>query len=343
MTETDLADSLEDPQRARTFLCEHGVFDTAETLQIEVLTGGVSSLVLRASGSSRCVVVKQALAQLRVRDEWRSRVERSTIEARCAQVIGKLVPGCVPETLAIDEVRHAFVMGCAPNGSANWKVQLMSGLVESGTAARAGRLLGRIHARSAGREDLASQFDDRSFFDELRVDPYLRTVALRHPDLAAPIGRMVEDHLRSRVCLVHGDYSPKNLLVAPDGELLLLDHEVAHWGNPTFDTAFVLNHLCLKALKFPARARVYLSSAATLWDAYRAEDPPDFGRGLEAETAELLAGLMLARVDGKSPVEYLETEAERERVRSLARRLVVEPVLSVRDILECVAQQADSA
>jgi Ser/Thr protein kinase RdoA (MazF antagonist) len=335
--------SLEGPQRARAFLVEHRLFDAAERVDIEVLTGGVSSLVLRARGSTRCVVVKQALAQLRVDDEWHSRVERSAIEARCAQVLGELVPRSVPKTLAVDDARHAFVMACAPPGSANWKVQLMSGVVESASAARAGLLLGRIHARSTGRADLAAQFDDRSFFDELRIDPYLRTLAMRHPDLAPRIESMVEDHLRTRVCLVHGDYSPKNLLVAPDGDLILLDHEVAHWGNPAFDCAFVLNHLCLKALKFPARAEVYLSSAQMLWEAYQAEKPPETAHGLERETAELLGGLMLARVDGKSPVEYLVTDPERARVRSLARRLVDDRECSVHRVFERVAQQAHDA
>ena len=343
VTGTDLTSSLEDPQRARAFLSEHRLFEPTEAVHIEVLTGGVSSLVLRASGSVRCVVLKQALAQLRVHDDWRSRVERSTIEAHCAQVLSELVPGNVPETLAVDEARHTFVMECAPDGSANWKVQLMGGVVESASAAQAGRLLGRIHASSAGREDLAMEFEDRSFFDELRIDPYLRTLAMRHPDLARRIERMVEDHLRTRVCLVHGDYSPKNLLVAPDGRLILLDHEVAHWGNPAFDCAFVLNHLCLKALKFPVHAEDYLRSAQVLWESYQAENTRETGRGLELETAELLGGLMLARVDGKSPVEYLVSEQERERVRSLARRLVGDPESSVHNVFQRVAQQAKDA
>jgi aminoglycoside phosphotransferase (APT) family kinase protein len=335
--------ALEEPQRARVFLVEHGIFDADEPLQVEVLTGGVSSLVLRARGAGRCVVVKQALAQLLVRDEWRSRVERSTIEARCAAVLAELIPGSIPETLAVDEVQHAFVMACAPDGAANWKIQLMSGVVEPETANRAGRLLGQIHARSARRVELAKQFDDRSFFDELRIDPYLRTLAQRHPDLADAINRMVEEHLATRVCLVHGDYSPKNLLVAPDGALLLLDHEVAHWGNPSFDIAFVLNHLCLKALKFPRCAEEYLASAGNVWETYRGEDPPDLAGRLESETARLLGGLMLARVDGKSPVEYLQTDQERERVRSLARQLVLAPVSTVPGVFEQVAQETARA
>ena len=47
--------------------------------------------------------------------------------------------------------------------------------------------------------------------------------------------------------------------------------------------------------------------------------------GLEARCAELLPALMLARVDGKSPVEYLSHEDDRERVRSFARERILHP------------------
>ena len=50
-----------------------------------------------------------------------------------------------------------------------------------------------------------------------------------------------------RSVLVHGDFSPKNLLVSGD-RLVIIDCEVAWYGDPAFDLAFLLNHLCLKAL-----------------------------------------------------------------------------------------------
>jgi 5-methylthioribose kinase len=333
---------LDDPECARALLRQHAVFAADEPIDVEVLSGGVSSLVVRARGRTRCAVVKQALPRLKVRDEWLSRVERSSIEARCARVLAMVVPGSVPETLASDEARHALIMACAPEGSVNWKVQLMSGVVNFSAAADAGRLLGRIHARTAGSLDLATAFDDRSFFDELRIDPYLRTLMPRHPDLARSIAALVEEHLATRVCLVHGDYSPKNLLVAPDGNLILLDHEVAHWGNPAFDIAFVLNHLCLKSLKFLGRADAYLAAARATWAAYLDEAPAIVHR-LQAHTAQLLGGLMLARVDGKSPVEYLETETEQERIRSLARELIADPSSEVGDVFERIERQTAHA
>lgn len=333
---------LDDSDAVRSFLYEHHLFAPQEAIDIAILTGGVSSMVVRAQSAQRCLVVKQALPQLKVRDEWLSRVERSSIEARCAEVLERLVPGSVPTLLAVDDRRHAFAMECAPEGSLTWKALLMAGTIVPETAVAAGELLGRIHARSAEQPSLGHQFEDQSFFQELRVDPYLRTVERRHPDLAGPIQHLIEDLLGTRVCLVHGDYSPKNVLVSPDGKILLVDHEVAHWGNPTFDVAFALNHLCLKALKFPERSSAYLDSARRFCAAYALETPPRC-RATMQQAARLLGGLLLARVDGKSPVEYLETEEERNRVRSLARELLRENPDEMTRVFERVATTAAHA
>lgn len=333
----------DNPAAIRALLVERGLFAPGDEVVVTLLTGGVSSIVARAEGAGRRMILKRALPRLKVHDEWLSRVERSLIEARCAGVLHDLVPGSVPAVLDIDEHRYAFVMACAPDGSATWKSQLMAGRIDLATAGAAGTLLGRIHARSAEYGALAAAFDDRSFFDELRVDPYLRTVARRHPDLAPQIDTMIAELFATRSCLVHGDFSPKNLLVQPDGALLLLDHEVAHWGNPAFDPAFVLNHLCLKSLKFPERADAYLAAAEMLWTRYLAERPPDPRGTLQAETARLLGGLMLARVDGKSPAEYLVTEAERARARGVARELVAARVSDVLAAFAAVRAGAEAA
>ena len=69
-----------------------------------------------------------------------------------------------------------------------------------------------------------------------------------------------------------------------------------------------------------------------LADAYRAEitwEPPE---SLEARAARLLPGLLLARVDGKSPVEYITTEAPRATVRRTARALLADPVDRLQDV-----------
>lgn len=297
---------------------------TDDPREIEVLSGGVSSIVIRIVTDEDAFVIKQALPRLQVTAAWYSRPERSLIETRCAIALAELVPGSVPEVVAMAPHRNAFVMRSAPAGSETWKAHLMRGRVELADASMVGHLLGRIHARSATRNDLSREFADRSFFEELRIDPYLRYVASRAPALAPAIDEVVAELLEVGRCLVHGDFSPKNILIPPDDGVLLVDHEVAHWGHPAFDVGFVTSHLCLKAIRFRPRADTYLRAATVVLDAY-AEEARHLGVAMGRFAARVTGALVLARVDGKSPVEYLTDEHDLALARRLGHAVVVEP------------------
>jgi len=325
---------LTDATAVRAFLATYMGVDPV-TAAIEFLSGGVSSAVVRVTTGGDCFVIKQALPQLRVEATWMSRPERSGIEARCAEVLERLVPGSVPRVLRVVPEAHAFAMECAPAGSETWKEHLMRGAVDVEMARAAGVLLGRIHSTTADVRELASEFADTSFFVELRIEPYLHHAALLHPELAEELGALSTGLSAPGLCLVHGDYSPKNLLVTPEGGLLLLDHEVAHWGQPSFDVAFALSHLCLKAVHFP-KAGEYLLAATAFLKAYRAASSV-----VDAATGTmcggLIAGLMLARVDGKSPVEYL-ADGDRDLVRAISGRILRDPAAVPETVLARVRE-----
>jgi aminoglycoside phosphotransferase (APT) family kinase protein len=217
----------------------------------------------------------------------------------------------------------------SPHDHALWKQRLHDGHADAGFARALGRTLVRIHAFAAAQPALARQFVTDAIFFDIRLEPYLLATAARHPDLAPTLRALVAQTQANKCSLVHGDVSPKNILVAPAGagpsecRAILLDAECAWWGDPAFDLAFCLNHLLLKCLWTPAATPGFLACFDALSQAYLAgvdwEDPAS----LEARAAALLAGLLLARVDGKSPVEYLETEAQRDVVRRCARALLL--------------------
>jgi aminoglycoside phosphotransferase (APT) family kinase protein len=317
----------------RDFLAGPLGMDPADA-RIEFLTGGVSSTVIRVVVDGDCFVIKQALPQLRAGEAWFSRPERSAIEARGAEVLARIVPGSVLPVLRVVPEANAFTMACAPTGSDTWKADLVRGAVRPEVAQAVGELLGHVHARSAAMPDLATAFADRSFFTELRLEPYLSHTAIRHPDLVDELTWLSDRLLDPGICLVHGDYSPKNLLVTPVGGLLLLDHEVAHWGQPAFDVGFVLAHLCLKGIHF--RRVAYIDAAADLLAAYRGTSTvADAATGTLG--ARTLAGLMLARVDGKSRVEYLAGDDD-DVVRALAGRMLRERVTDLDAVFDAARE-----
>jgi 5-methylthioribose kinase len=282
-------------------------------------------------------VLKQALPQLRVSDEWLSRVERSSTEARAAQALSRLLPsGSILPPLFVDSERNLFVMPSAPREAETWKALMMRGDLERATAHRAGKLLGTLHSRSREQPGLREAFADRQDFLSLRVDPYLVVTAQRRPLLAEAIDRHTRRMLSVSACLVHGDYSPKNLLVEPHqaDRVVLLDHEVCHWGDPTFDIAFCLTHLHLKACTFPSRALDFMDLVETFWNAYLDAARPEAPVTFERDTVGMLGCLLGARVDGKSPAEYLTTDELRERVRSLSASILLDQLTTLRTVRE---------
>jgi len=296
------------------------------------LTGGVSSDIWRIDTARGPVCAKRALARLRVAADWRAPVERNRYEARWMEVAEAAAPGSVPRLLGQHPALGVLVMSyLSPADHRLWKEQLRDGLAEPGTAQAVGRNLVRIHSYAAARPGLAAQFDsDRIFFD-IRLEPYLLATAARHPDLAPELQALVAQTQGHKKALVHGDVSPKNILVGPRGPVLL-DAECAWWGDPAFDLAFCLNHLLLKCLWNPPACAAFLDCYSALAEAYLEGVAWEPRTALEQRAAALLPGLLLARVDGKSPVEYLDTDRQREVVRRGARALLQRPVARLADV-----------
>jgi len=291
----------------------------SETPAIVPLSGGVSGDVFRVDLAAGPICVKQALPKLRVAAEWLAPVERIHSEVDWFRFAGDVEPGCVPRILAEDKTAHLFAMNYfEPAEYPGWKAQLLDGQVDTDFAAQVGRAIGAIHRASAGRADVAAKFAHDDMFMALRIEPYLLYTAKAHPDRAARIEAMARDLAASRIALMHGDVSPKNILVGPTGPIFL-DAETACYGDPAFDLAFCLNHLLLKCVWAPAHVSAYIRAFDALRHAYFAQAAWEGGDGLDRRTAGLLSAFLLARIDGKSPVEYIVDPRHKDFVRIAAR------------------------
>ncbi len=296
-----------------------GLAAPGETVRLAPLTGGVSSDIFLARLSRGPVCVKRALARLKVEADWQAPTERSRYEVAYLRFAASVAPGAVPEVLAADERSLAFAMPYLdPRTHPVWKQLLRDGRTDADFARQVGRVLARIHSASAGRADLAREFATDASFHAIRLEPYLEASARAHPDLAPELLALSARTAATRRALVHGDVSPKNILAGPRGPVLL-DAECAWYGDPAFDLAFCLNHLLLKALWRPAHHEGYARCFHALAGAYAESVDWEPAAELETRAATLLPGLLLARVDGKSPVEYVRAPANRERVRRFVR------------------------
>jgi len=315
------------PAELAAFLVRQGLASEATAVRATPLAGGVSSDIWRIDLPGRSLCVKRALPQLRVGAEWFAPVSRNRYEWEWLRLAFGIAPDAVPQPVAHDPELGLFAMAfLPPQQYPLWKRQLLDGRVSMDTAGQVGTLLATLQNATAGRADLARLFDSVENFHALRLDPYLLATGARHPDLAPALRALVERTAAGRITLVHGDVSPKNILVGPHGPVLL-DAECAWYGDPAFDLAFCLNHLLLKAVWLPQHLEAFMRAFDALAEHYLQAVRFEPRAGLEARAAALLPGLALARIDGKSPVEYLVGQpALQELVRGVAKPLIVQPV-----------------
>ena len=307
--------------------------------RITELGGGVSNTVLLVEGGERRFVLKQALAKLRVQDDWFSDRERVFRESAVMRWLAPhLPPGSVPEVLFEDRENCLFAMNAAPQEVQTWKTLLLHGEFDVRVAESVAGMLATLVSASWRHSESQRVFGDQTVFDQLRLDPYYRTTASRHPELRPQFDRLMCESSSRRASLVHGDWSPKNFLVST-AAVMAIDFEVIHFGDPSFDSAFLVNHLLLKSFYRPQWSAGYAQLAGRFWEVYRAGLPAECD-WIEPATLAHLGCLLLARIDGKSPAEYITDPHLRAQVRQFAGHLIVSPPARIADVF---AQARSSA
>jgi aminoglycoside phosphotransferase (APT) family kinase protein len=316
------------PEPVLAFLRAQGLAGSGEVPPAEALAGGVSSDIWRVDLKGGAICVKRALPRLRVAQLWEAPVERNGYERRWLQAANAIVPGVAPKVIAGGD--DCFAMEYLPQLPV-WKSELRAGRADAAFAADLGRKLCAIHNATARRGDIAAAFATDASFHALRLEPYLLAAGRVHPALETQLRSLSETTAASRLALVHGDVSPKNILVGPRGPVFL-DAECAWYGDPAFDLAFCLNHLLLKGIWVPASKAAYLGCFDALAREYLAGVDWEQPAALERRAAALLPGLLLARVDGKSPVEYLTEDMQKKTVRAFAVRFLLSPPATLAEI-----------
>lgn len=316
----------------RAFVLKSGLVRLDSSLKYTALSGGVASDIWLVENGGISFCIKRALSRLRVQADWRAPVERNRYEVRWLRGAARAMPDAVPAILADDPAGAMFAMEYLPPARfVWWKGELLAGRVDHAAAAMVGERLVRIHAAFASDPESAALFPTDEIFHAIRLEPYLLATAEKHPDLAARLVELVALTLAAKRTAIHGDVSPKNILIGPQGPVFL-DAECAWFGDPAFDLAFCLNHLLLKCLAARHAADQLLAAFQVLAGTYLRGIDWEPADELEGRAAALLPGLFLARVDGKSPVEYLTEDRDRDRIRRVARAFLRQPSARLSDI-----------
>ena len=311
------------------YLTERGLLSGNAT--VEVLTGGVSCVVLAVKSNEREVVVKQALPELKTKAKWVADQRRAIVEAEAMRIYQSITPDSVPELIDCDEANFTLTMSRLPKTCTNWKQDMLEGRIHPEMGEKLGKILAQWHNATAIDAAIKTKFMEGELFEQLRVSPFYRAVANKNPNLQQVINSLIVEITTEKIALVHGDFSPKNILATADHSPIILDFEVAHTGNPVFDLAFVSAHLLCKTIRTQSAAEkaVITSTALKFLNSYRQTSRVSIAKSLPQHVA-LIA---LARVEGVSPVNYLDDRAQQKLV-AITNAALLDSTMSYEQLFE---------
>lgn len=328
--------NIEDRSQLIPYLATSGLIAPNEKIHCRTLEGGVScSTILVTRPDHEAFVIKQALPRLRVASNWTSSPKRSHREALGIRFLRQLLPKkSVPKLIFEDPDLNVLAMEAVPEPHGNWKELLLSGVLLEDHARQFGELLGLIHAGAfERRKEIEPVFSDYTFFETLRLEPYYEYTRQQTPPAGVFLGELIRETRQHKITLVHGDYSPKNILINKE-KLVLLDHETIHWGDPMFDLGFSLTHFLSKANQNPERQSEITRLANIYWHSYCAGTKDSFrDDSCEPRAVRHTLACLLARVNGRSPLEYLDRN-KKDRQRRIVLNLMKKPASTVPQLIE---------
>jgi len=311
------------------YLTKRGLLSGNAT--VEVLTGGVSCVVLAVASNQREIVVKQALPELKTKAKWVADQRRAIVEADAMRVYQSITPDSVPELLDCDEANFTLTMSRLPNTCTNWKQDMLEGRIHPEMGEKLGKILAQWHNGTAINAAIKAKFMEGELFEQLRVSPFYRAVADKNPNLLQVINSLIKEITTEKIALVHGDFSPKNILATPDHSPIVLDFEVAHTGNPVFDLGFICAHLLCKKIRTDNSAEkdALIATATNFLNGYR----QSCNLAIADSLPQHVALIALARVEGVSPVNYLDESAQRELV-AITKSALLDSTMTFEQLFE---------
>lgn len=320
----------------RQYLLEKGIIQGPEEYSFHYCKGGVSCTVALVHIGERIIILKQGLAKLRVQEEWECDPNRMYIEQRCNQIYHQFVPECAPEVYFYDEENYIYGREAVPEDWHTWKEELIQGVLNFNISEQAISALVTVHNHCAGNTEIQREFWNKDIFYSLRVSPYIEFIVSKYPQLQSRATEVIQLLMDNAITLVHGDFSPKNIMT--DGtKIQILDYEVAHFGHPAFDLAFFSTHFILKAIKNKQWSSAYMNMLECMLDAYFFKEQYMDSRKLRKDFLQILPFMILARVDGKSPAEYIKEQVDKDRLRTIAFQLMDHPLSEYQDAISIIS------
>jgi len=324
----------------KQYLLDRGISKADDDCRIDYCGGGVSGTVAFVQINGRDMIIKQALAKLKVAEDWQCDPNRMQIEMKSNDIYHKLVPDNAPEVYFYDHDNYILGRAAAPEHCVMWKSDLLGGILDFDVAKKVIYSLVTVHNECSRDKQAAEDFADKAIFYDLRIAPYIEFILKKHPQLTDFTKPIIAELMDSAITLIHGDFSPKNIML-DKRKVYIMDFEVAHYGHPSFDLAFFSTHFVLKSVKNRQFGAVYLDMLNYMLGIYFDRVDCMDKTALENSYVRLLSLIMIARVDGKSPAEYLTDDGDKELMRSMAFEIINRNVTTIKDMLALIRKNIE--
>lgn len=317
------------------YLLDKKIINEEDGYSINYCKGGVSGTVAFVYAKDKPMIIKQALAQLKVKETWLCDPNRMKVEYDSNAIYHQLMPENAPQVYFYDDENYIYGREAAPEDCTMWKADLLGGLLDFEVARKSIESLVTVHNVCSRDSKVAKDFDSKEVFYNLRISPYIEFIVGKYPQLDQFAKEVISDMMDNKISLVHGDFSPKNIMNG-NRKIWILDFEVAHYGHPAFDVAFFSNHFILKAVKNKKYAPSYLNMLGYMLEIYF--DKMDYmdKKQLENSYVRTLSLLMIARVDGKSPAEYITDDSDKDLIRKLGFTIINEKIVDYKKVIKLV-------
>ncbi len=301
-------------------LIRNNIISENESISFEENISGISSKIFLINRKHERIVLKQSLKKFRIDKKINISIKRNLYEQDFINLANTfLEPGIIPKIIMSDRKNCFFIMTSASKNSVPWKELLLKGEVNFKIAKKVGAILANIHNNTAYNAELQKRFKDNSVFIIGRITTGYLEVARQFLSVKDLILKIANRCLNTKRALVTADITPKNILVDNDN-IMMIDHEGAHYGDPSFDLGIFIAHILLKSVYNIKIKKKYYKLIKIFWKSYLKGITVWDSSQMEKNVIENTIVMISARLFGKLPVEYLTGQEKEVLKRNIIDR-----------------------
>lgn len=137
------------------------------------------------------------------------------------------------------------------------------------------------------------------------------------------IDELGKELLQNEICLVHTDFKPNNIFIDKNGEVIVVDFEFMHIGDPAPDCGFLIGIYIHYAFASEEKTKEYLQAIEDFWGNYKQNFTLAREKNFEKRVIQHAGVQLLARLDGIIKFPSSQKNSIRDIFRPLGEKMIM--------------------